>query len=71
MFDELLNKLTEREAEIFDLVTRGFSCKEISQQLNISHRTVEVHRFNILKKSGQRSYIQLLTKIIFTMNNKT
>jgi DNA-binding NarL/FixJ family response regulator len=45
-----INSLTEREMEIINLIKKGFSSKEISYSLEISLKTVEVHRHNILKK---------------------
>jgi two-component system, NarL family, nitrate/nitrite response regulator NarL len=45
-----LDMLTEREIEIIKLVCEGLSNKEIGEQLDISHRTVDTHRNNILKK---------------------
>ncbi len=47
---ESVNSLTEREMEIINLIKNGQSSREISQSLNISLKTVEVHRHNILKK---------------------
>jgi DNA-binding NarL/FixJ family response regulator len=45
-----INSVTEREMEIINLIKKGNSSKEISTFLNISLKTVEVHRHNILKK---------------------
>ena len=45
-----VNALTEREIQIINLIKEGQSSKEIAQSLNISLKTVEVHRHNILKK---------------------
>jgi DNA-binding NarL/FixJ family response regulator len=42
--------LTERETEILRLIASGFSNKEIGDQLFISHRTVDTHRTNLMKK---------------------
>jgi DNA-binding NarL/FixJ family response regulator len=42
--------LTEREVEILTLIADGFSNKEIGSQLFISHRTVDTHRTNMMKK---------------------
>jgi DNA-binding NarL/FixJ family response regulator len=42
--------LSLREIEIVKLIKDGLSSKEISANLNISVRTVEVHRHNILRK---------------------
>lgn len=44
------NLLSLRETEIVDLIKQGQSSKEIAVQLNITLKTVEVHRHNILKK---------------------
>lgn len=44
-------ELTQREAEILRLVAEGLSNKEISQRLFISHRTVDTHRTNIMRKA--------------------
>jgi len=45
-----INALTEREMQIINLIKQGMSSKEISMTLEISLKTVEVHRHNILKK---------------------
>jgi DNA-binding NarL/FixJ family response regulator len=43
-------QLTAREREVLELMTRGFSSKEIGEQLGISQRTVEIHRGNLFQK---------------------
>jgi DNA-binding NarL/FixJ family response regulator len=43
-------ELTNRELEILKLIADGFSNKEIGEQLFISHRTVDTHRTNLMKK---------------------
>ncbi|MBM3431861.1 MAG: response regulator transcription factor [Bacteroidetes bacterium] len=45
-----LNNLSRREFEVIQLIKSGLSSKEIAQQLDLSLKTVEVHRYNILKK---------------------
>jgi DNA-binding NarL/FixJ family response regulator len=45
-----INTLTEREMDVINLIKNGSSSKDISIKLNISIKTVEVHRHNILKK---------------------
>lgn len=42
--------LTDREIEILKLIVDGFSNKEIGEKLFISHRTVDTHRTNMMKK---------------------
>lgn len=45
-----MNSLSNREIEVVSQIRQGFSSKEIAQRLEISLKTVEVHRYNILKK---------------------
>ncbi len=59
-----LATLTEREREILSLAIAGLSNKEISQQLGISHRTVEVHRSHILVKTGANNLLELAQSFI-------
>jgi DNA-binding NarL/FixJ family response regulator len=42
--------LTAKEIEIVIHITKGLTSKEIGELLNISNRTVDTHRHNILKK---------------------
>lgn len=51
--------LTERELEIARLVAAGQMSKEIAAQLNLSVRTVEKHRANIMEKVGVREVASL------------
>ncbi len=46
----LVSTLSERELEILKLVAEGYSNKEIGDKLFISHRTVDTHRTNLMKK---------------------
>ena len=55
-----LARLTEREREIFELVSDGQTNKVIAIDLNISERTVEVHRSNVMKKMGVRTLAELV-----------
>jgi DNA-binding NarL/FixJ family response regulator len=58
-----INALSERELQIVKLIKEGFSSKEISAQLNISLKTVEVHRHNILKKLSLKNSAALVNYI--------
>jgi two-component system invasion response regulator UvrY len=58
-----LNSLSQREIEIIAFIKKGFSSKEIADELNISVKTVEVHRYNILKKLNLRNAAALVNFI--------
>lgn len=45
-----LNSLSKRELEIVKLIRDGLSSKDIAKRLVISVKTVEVHRYNLMKK---------------------
>ena len=55
----LLNSLTEREREVMLLAIDGFSNKEIARRLDISHRTVEIHKSKIMHKTGAINLLDL------------
>ncbi len=52
--------LTNREIEIIRLIARDLSNKQIAGELFISERTVETHRKNILRKTGNQTAIGLV-----------
>lgn len=54
-----LEQLTEREREVLKLVAEGYPTKEIAARLGISHRTVESHRANLMRKLDLRSVAKL------------
>lgn len=56
---DCLNNLTSRELEILMMVTSGLASKEIAQKLNISPRTVELHRSHILLRTGKSNMVEL------------
>ena len=58
-----INTLTEREIQIINLIKEGLSSKEIALDLNISLKTVEVHRHNILKKLKLKNSASLVNFI--------
>ncbi len=53
-------KLTDREAEVLRLVSQGYSNKEIASKLEVSTKTVEVHKANAMRKLSLRGRIELL-----------
>lgn len=55
----LLNELTEREREVMRLVIEGLPNKLIADELQISVRTVEVHRARVFDKMAVKSAVEL------------
>jgi len=53
--------LTTRETEIIRLIAEGFSNKEIGAKLFISHRTVDTHRTNLMKKLNTNNIAGLIS----------
>ncbi len=54
--------LTKRENQILRLAISGKTNKDIAAELNISKRTTEVHRFNLMKKMGVKNVSELGNK---------
>jgi DNA-binding NarL/FixJ family response regulator len=58
-----MNNLSRRELDIIQLIKEGLSSKEIATRLDISLKTVEVHRYNILKKLNLKNTASLVNFI--------
>jgi FixJ family two-component response regulator len=56
---ELRRKLTVRESEVFGLVARGLTAKQIAHELDVSLRTAHIHRTNVLRKFGVENAVDL------------
>ena len=61
------HNLTTREVEIIKLIVNELSTKQIAEKLQISPRTVDTHRKNILNKINTRSIVGLIR---FAYENK-
>ena len=57
------NALTQREMDIIMLIKQGNSSREIAEKLTITYKTVEVHRYNILKKLNLKNTALLVNFI--------
>lgn len=56
--------LTPRQRDILRLVASGQTNREIAEVLEISVRTVEVHRFNLMRRLNVRNVAQLLRRAL-------
>jgi two-component system, LuxR family, response regulator FixJ len=61
---EKFARLTPRQVEIFDLVVEGFTSHAISAKLNISVRTVESYRAEVMEKMRAESVAALVRQAI-------
>jgi DNA-binding NarL/FixJ family response regulator len=49
------NSLSDREREVMRLIAEGYRTREMAKQLSLSHKTIEKHRSNLMRKLGLRS----------------
>lgn len=53
------SRLSNREREVLQAVAEGFSTKQIAEMLEVSVKTIEAHRANLMKKLDARSAVEL------------
>lgn len=59
--------LSEREKDVLHLIVKEFSNHEIGEKLFISPRTVEVHKRNLIDKTGSKNIAGL---VLYSINNQ-
>ncbi len=59
-----IGHLTPREREVLELVTKGKANKVIAGDLDVSQRTVEIHRARVMEKMGASSLAHLVRMVI-------
>lgn len=52
--------LTRRETQVMEQIVRGAANKEVAANLGLSHKTVEVHRANVMRKTQAGSLAELV-----------
>lgn len=62
-----VNRISAREKEIVRLLARGFSAREIGEMLNLSDKTVDVHRMNAMRKLDVHKVTGL---VIWALHNR-
>ena len=55
-----LPKITPRQREVLERISRGFTMKEIAFQLNISTRTAETHKYEMMQSLGVETTAELI-----------
>ena len=63
--------LSLREIEVFELIGRGNSTREIAEQLNLSVKTIETYRAHIKDKLQLRSGTELMQRAIHWVENES
>ncbi len=53
-------RLTDREREVFALLARGLSAKQVAHELGLSIRTAHIHRTNVMLKFGVETTLQIV-----------
>jgi len=61
-----VSRVTDREAQVLRLVSLGHSNKEIAVQLNLSVKTIELHKANAMQKLGLHGRIELLRYALYS-----
>ena len=64
-----LDSLTKREKQVMELVVAGMLNKDIAKELEISIKTVEVHRANVMDKMSANSVADLVRMSLEVENN--
>lgn len=65
---ECYNSLTPREKEVMRCVVRGSANKVIAMDLDVSQRTVEIHRARVMEKMRARSLAELVRMALIIEN---
>lgn len=56
--------ITPRQMAIVRLICKGLTNREMAAHLGLSVRTVEVHRFNLMRRLGVRNVAQLMRAVL-------
>ncbi|HSL39126.1 MAG TPA: response regulator transcription factor [Desulforhopalus sp.] len=54
------HELTKRERQVLHLVVRGFTSKQMAEELSLSQRTIDHHRANLLRKFNRKNSVDLV-----------
>jgi DNA-binding NarL/FixJ family response regulator len=66
-----IERLTDRELEVFRLIGEGHSVREIAEKLCLSNKTVEAHREHIKEKLNLKTSAALLRFAVLNSGEKS
>jgi len=52
--------LTKKEKQVIHYIAKGMTSKQVAEKMNLSSRTIETHRYNILNKMNVKSAAELI-----------
>jgi len=58
------DRLSDRELEVFELLGKGLTTREIADSLHLSVKTIDTHREHIRKKLGLRNRIEIVRRAV-------
>lgn len=64
-----MDSLTPRECDVLTLIAKGRSNKQVASELNISPRTVEIHRARVMEKTEADS-VATLVRMVTSLTNE-
>jgi two-component system, NarL family, response regulator NreC len=59
-FEQDMDRLSKREKEVFELLVQGKTSKAVGEQLHLSRKTVETHKFHVMQKLGIHGIVDLI-----------
>ena len=62
--NEQIDLLTQRQIEILNLLSKGYTTCQIAEKLFLSEETVKIHRKNILHRTGAKNSIQAVNLLM-------
>jgi two-component system response regulator FixJ len=62
--------LSDRQKQVLQYIVRGYSSKEMAQELGISHRTVEIYRKQMMRKMNAETLVELMRIVAPLMDDK-
>ena len=59
-----LNRLTPRESQLLEAIVEGKQTKQIAAEMGVSINTAQIHRANLMKKTGAKNLGSLINMVV-------